>query len=263
MSLLSEFINTDFFATHPQFKTTVSLIITGSVCLGEYDEFSDIDVEFSFADESIRPELDLIVKDYKKTLKQRMIPIQFHSNKTFDEIQKHHITGWKNDDSLREYATALIVCDPKKQFRTFQKKIKWYPRNILKEKLSWLYAEAVFTIVDRFSIAKKRGDVYYGDVMKLHIMRLLGNAILMLEKEYPSFDKHLQKRLKRIPGAKKFLTEFNGLLNQTDFAKTEKGLIQLLKIVEEKLIIAKFTTKKDEQYWVDLRPTEQVTILSR
>lgn len=263
LDLLRDFIESEFFAQHPEYRSKLSLIITGSVSLGQYDRYSDMDVEFAFAEEKDRIALDVLVKTYKKSLKKREIPIQFHPSKTFDEIREHHVSGWKNDDSLREYATALIVFDPQGLFFALQQKIKWYPRDVYKEKLCWLYAEAVFTFVDRFAIAKKRADVYYAEAMKLHVIRLLGNAILMLQKEYPSFDKHLHKRLSTLKSEVKFVRLFDQALISHDMTKTEKALKQLLSLVEAKLIAKKIVSKKDQQYWIDLRPKYQVEIISR
>ncbi len=260
---LADFFETDFFAKHSHYRGKLSLILTGSIPLGDYDQYSDLDAEFCFQHEADRAELKKIVKTYKQSLKKRNIPIQLHPSKTFTEIREHQIRGWTNDDAIREYASALIVIDPDDRYALLQKEIKWYPKDVYKEKMHWLFAEAVFTYADRFLIAKKRGDLYYMEAMKIHLMRLLGNAMLMLHKDYPSFDKHLYSRLMKLPQETTFVRVFDRLLQTSEPSKMDKISRQLLNIVEKKMITAKLTTKRDQRYWIDLRPKYQVEILSR
>lgn len=262
VELLRDFIKQDFFLKYPQYADKLSLIITGSVALGVYDRYSDMDVEFCFEDEKDREELAKIVKAYKQSLKKRKISIQFHPSKTFEEIRVHQVSDWNKDDALREYATALVVRDPSGSYATLQKKIAWYPKDVYKEKMQWLFAEVVFTYADRWKIANQRKNVYYAEAMKIQVMRLLGNALLMLNKQYPSFDKHLRARLQTC-ASKKFLQIFDRLLEQKSGKGVDSMLKQLLSLVETELIQKKLAPKKDQLYWMDLRPKFRVEILSR
>lgn len=186
-----KFIETDMFGRYPELRGKISLIITGSVPSGHYDLYSDIDTEFFYSSEKDREKMNVIVREYKKSLQDRHLPIQFHPAKTFAELKREHLTSWAYDDALREYSIALIVLDPGQRFKKIQSAIKWYPKSILREKINWLVAEAVFHFEDRFKIAVKRKNTLYAYSVRSHIVKLLGNVVLLSEGRWSVFEKHL------------------------------------------------------------------------
>lgn len=49
----------------------------------------------------------------------------------------------------------------------------------------------MFEYEEHFKIAAERNDAYYLELAKLSILRLAGNALLLANKQWPEFDKHL------------------------------------------------------------------------
>lgn len=252
-----EFVEIDMFSRYPVLKNKISLIVTGSVPSGHYDEYSDIDTEFFYPNEKDREKINVIVKEYKTTLKERNIPVQFHPAKTFMELKKEHLAGWNNDDALREYSIALIVLDLHKSFEKIQSKIKWYPKDVLREKLQWLFSEAVFNFEDRFVTAIKRHNNLYTQSVRSTIIRLLGNALLMTNGHYPVYEKHLYTELKAF-GEKDFCKKVDGLLLTTNTVEMYKKLQVLILLIEKRLTKDGWIKKETKEYWMTLRPKYRV-----
>lgn len=252
-----EFIEADMFSRYPFLKNKISLIITGSVPSGHYDAYSDIDTEFFYFNEKDREKINALVKDYKATLRERKIPVQFHPAKTFVELKKEHLSGWKNDDALREYSMALIVLDVEKRFQKIQSKIKWYPKDVLREKIQWLFSEAVFNFEGRFIVAVKRRNNLYLQSIRSLIVKLLGNALLMADGHYPVYEKHLYTELTSF-GEKDFCKKIDELLKITEAAKTQKKLKDLILSVEKRLIKNGWIKKEPKEHWIFLRPKYKV-----
>mgnify|MGYP001603960036 FL=1 len=243
--LFREFLESDMFRCYPVLKGKTSFVITGSIPSNHYDQYSDIDAEFFYTQEKEREEMNRIVKEYKTSLRERNIPIQFHPAKTFKEVKKEHLTGWNNDDALREYSTALIVLDPQSRFRKLQAQVKFYPWNVLKEKINWLFAEAVFHYHDRYLVALMRGNDLFAEAVKLRIMKLLGNAMLMAAQKFPAFDKHLYAEIREL-GDRKLLTTIDQIMTKPVRGSSEL-VERLLKIVESKLIKEGWIKKQDKE----------------
>ncbi|MFH1253708.1 MAG: nucleotidyltransferase domain-containing protein [Candidatus Uhrbacteria bacterium] len=252
-----EFIETDMFSHYPFLKNKISLIITGSVPSGHYDEYSDIDTEFFYSNEKDREKINAVVREYKATLRERNIPVQFHPAKTFVELKKEHLTGWNNDDALREYSLALIVLDAGNRYQKIQSAIKWYPKDVLREKLQWLFAETIFNFEDRFTVAvKRRNNLYLHSVRSL-IIKLLGNVLLMTGGHYPVYEKHLYTELKTFD-EKSFCQKVDGLFIITDMVEMQKKLGDLILSVEKRLIKDGWIKKETKEYWMILRPKYRV-----
>lgn len=252
-----EFIEGDMFGRYPELRGRISLIITGSVPSGHYDEYSDIDTEFFYSSEKDREKMNVIVREYKKTLQDRHLPIQFHPAKTFTELKREHLTGWEHDDALREYSIALVVIDPGQRFTKIQSTIKWYPKAILREKINWLVAEAVFHLEDRFKTAVKRKNRLYAYSVRSHIVKLLGNAVLLSEGRWSVFEKHLFTELVSAK-ERNFCKKVDDVLKQTSLGDMEKSLGLLLAYTQNRLVKAGWIRKEPKDYWMALRPKYRV-----
>lgn len=257
VALFREFIEVDLFGRYPELRGKISLIITGSVPSGHYDEYSDIDTEFFYSSEKDREKMNAIVREYKKSLLDRHLPIQFHPAKTFAELKKEHLTGWGHDDSLREYSIALVVLDPGQRFSKIQSTIKWYPKAVLREKINWLVAEAVFHFEDRFKTAVKRKNTLYAYSVRSHVVKLLGNAILLSEGRWSVFEKRLFTELVSAE-ERNFCRKVDDVLKQTNLAVMEKSLGRLLIYTQSRLIKAGWISKEPNDYWIALRPKYRV-----
>ncbi len=261
VSLFREFLEDDLFRRYPELVGNVSVIITGSIPSGHYDQYSDIDTEFFYTQEGDRKKMNAFVKEYKASLRQRKLPIQFHPAKTFREVKKEHLTGWGHDDSLREYSSALSVIDPQDRFQKLQQQIKWYPKDVLQEKINWLFAEAVFSYYDRYVVALKRGNAHYAEAVKLHILKLLGNALLMTAHTFPVFEKHLYFEIREL-GDRKLLFFFDEMIAGRSSTTQNNVVRKFLNVVERRLIIDGWIQKKPKGYWILLRPKYKVELVS-
>lgn len=134
VDLFREFIEKDWLSHHPEFKEKVSLVITGSVPSNHYDQFSDIDCDILFEDESDRAVIKDAVKKYKVSLRERKLPIQLHTPMMLSELQ-NSLSSWDHDSALREHAGALIVLDPHDRYKAIQSQIKRYPKDVFQEKI--------------------------------------------------------------------------------------------------------------------------------
>ncbi len=245
------------FSRYPELRERISVIITGSVPSGHYDQHSDIDTEFFYVSEKDRTKMNALVKDYKKSLNERKIPVQFHPAKTFGELKKEHLAGWEHDDSLREYSMALVVVDPGSRFKKIQSTIKWYPKDVLREKIDWLFAEAVFHFEDRLKIAVKRRNNLYAQSVRSHIIKLLGNALLLCEGRWSVFEKHLATEL--LAGKERvFCQKVGAALFETRLEDIEKTVGDILRYTEKRLMKAGWIQKKSSEYWHGLRPKYKV-----
>jgi len=252
-----EFIEADMFVRYPFLKNKISLIITGSIPAGHYDEYSDFDTEFFYSNEKDRQKINTLVKEYKVTLRERKIPVQFHPAKTFIELKKEHLAGWNNDDALREYSMALIVLDAEKRFQKIQAGIKWYPRDVLQEKIQWLFSEAIFNFEDRLVVAAKRNNNLYLHSVRSLIVKLLGNTLLMAGGHYPVYEKHLYTELKDF-GEKIFCQKVDCLLVTTNIVEMKNKLRDIISLVEKRLIKNKWIKKETKEHWMLLRPKYKV-----
>lgn len=259
-ALVNQFIEDDFYVHFPKLRKKVSLIIVGSVATGNYDKLSDIDVEIICSNKKYRDAYRAGIKGYKRHIRNIGEPLQFHKAKTYSEII-NNLSDWKNDGALREYSQALVVEDPNGQFKKIQKRFTYYPAVVYKEKVNWLFAETVFQLRERFSVAAKRGDKYFGEVVKVQIIRLLLNAVLMMNEKFPSFDKHVFQDVKKIHETPAdLLRNIEDLLTSHQFSVTQPLLGAAVQVVEQALITRGLITKHPDQYWLDLRPKNQVQL---
>lgn len=261
VSCFRDFLEGDLLRRYPNLEGKISVVITGSIPSGHYDKYSDIDTEFFYTQEGDRKKMNALVKAYKISLRQKKLPIQFHPAKTFREVQKQHLDGWDHDDALREYSTALIVIDPQNRFKNLQAQIKWYPKNVLTEKINWLFAEAVFHYHDHYVVAYKRGDYFYAESVKLRIIKLLGNALLLSAHTFPVFDKHLYVAIRALAD-RKLLALLDEIITGRPTSRESKGVGKLLNVVEGRLIKDGWIKKKPKDYWILLRPKYKVEMVS-
>lgn len=258
IKMVSDLFENDFLKKYPYFKNKISVIIVGSVANSSYDKYSDIDLDVLFEKVDDFDKLLSCIKEYKKELRKDNIPIQIHIPKTYAAANEQ-LMNWEKDGMLREYSKALIVLDPKDRFKKMQKIYRWYPKEIFKEKLLWLFAEIIFEYEERYLIAIKRKDDYFGEVIKLKILKYLFTILLMVNKKYPAFDKHLMndiKNIKNLPVG--FLKMSQKILKSHNLLKNDKYLKEIIAMVESLLINSKFIKRENKQYWISLRPKHVV-----
>ncbi len=256
--VVNGFFEEDFFSKYPELKNSISIIIVGSIATANYDKYSDIDLDVLFSNEKDFDSLLAKIKRYKNELRAKNIPIQIHRPRTYKEIDSA-LKSWEKDGMLREYSQAVVVSDPKNRFKTIQSKYKWYPKNIFKEKLLWLFAEMIFEYEERYLVAVRRGDIYFGEVVKMKVLKYLLTILLLVNKKYPAFDKHLYQDIKTITTLPKgFLKVVEKTIASHSLRKNEKNLSQAITLVESHLIKNKYIKKESREYWIDLRPKNKV-----
>lgn len=257
VGLVKDFVNKIFFDKFPKIKTHCSVIISGSIAFGNYDKYSDIDVQFIFPEKFISGNRDKL-KKHKIKLRNKERQIQIFL-KNFTNIRND--LNWDQDIKLRLFHDALIVHDPKNKFKALQNKIKWYPKNIYNEKLNWLFAETVFQITDRYQTAMRRNDAFNILFYKTSILQLLMLTSLLLNNEYPTYRKHLYSFFKKLPDMPK---GSKNLINKILKEKNPKVIFRLLNkaknIFEKELIKKKLIKKHDDLYWIDLRPKHKIQL---
>lgn len=256
--ICQEIILVDF----SEFKDKVSFIMIGSAATGDYNKDSDLDIMLIF-----HKEADL--KKYKfKIFDKYRVPtspfaqstIEFHGKNmiSFQQVEgmiKNFSTDWK----LPELHSALILHDPKNKYTNLIKKYNWYSRDVYQSKLRWLFADASFYLNLRYKGALKKNNFYYAEICKLRIIKHLINAILLLNKKFPSPDKHLTEALEKIK-AKKEIMLINKLVKSTNHDKNFIMLNELYLKVEKELLKQKITKKGNRKYWQFLTPQIKVDL---
>lgn len=256
--LLQDFLEKDLYLLFPEFRHTASVIVIGSVATGVYDMYSDIDLVLLFQDQKELEDYRPKIKEYKQHLKELGVPIQVHTPVTYTQVESS-LADWQDDSLLREYSQALIVHDPEDRFRTLQQKFSYYPGDVYQEKVRWLFAEIIFQSKERLEIAVARKDEYFCEVIKVHLVRLFMNTVLLLHRQWPSFDKHLYQDFKKVATKDEVLlvTEF---LFEKDVAKLSTFASQIKAYLETLLVEAKVIQKETDEYWIDARPKYQVKL---
>ena len=256
--VVNSFFEKDFFVKYPELKSKISIIIVGSIATANYDKHSDIDLDVLFSNEKDFDGLLTKIKQYKRELRDKNVPIQIHRPRTYKEIDSA-LKSWGKDGMLREYSQSVIVTDPKNRFKAIQSKYKWYPKDIFDEKLLWLFAEMIFEYEERYLIAVRRKDTYFGEVVKMKVLKYLMTILLMTNKKYPAFDKHLYQDIKKIKTLPKgFLQVVEKIIKSHSLSQNEKNLSHAIKLVESHLIKNKYIKNESRQYWIDLRPKHKV-----
>lgn len=247
-----------FLKNFPDLKNKAAVVLIGSIGYGLYDDNSDIDVSVILPENLLGTYKDKI-KEYKAELKQQDRQTQLFYNTTFEQLQS--LSDWQDDLRLREFAGAIILHDPQRSFKKIQKRIAWYPKDVYREKINWLFAEAVFELSDRYTTAVKRKDPFYGTLSKLKVMQLLMTIVLLLNKEYPIYDKHLYRFQKRLDFVSlKHHTLLKRILAEANIQACLPLLFTLKDQIEEILIAKRLIGKHGDEYWIDLRPKYSVKL---
>ncbi|MCR4312212.1 MAG: DUF4037 domain-containing protein [Candidatus Uhrbacteria bacterium] len=243
-------LESQFFAHHPLFRKKMSVFISGSVANDRYDALSDVDVEIVAHEERDLSKLTEYIKTWKR---ERGHPrMQIYAPVTLAEIRSR-LEGWEHDAALRDVGNALIVHDPHDFFAKLQREFAWYPHDVLQEKLHWLYAEAFFALTERLPVALKRKDPFFPRVLTLHVVRLLLNALLMANKQFPAFDKHVFAEVRDLPGTPSTIVRrVKGIL--ADPAPSLTEMWALTRLVEAYLLKRKAIPRLSDEAWLRLRP---------
>lgn len=247
-------IEEQFFVHHPKFRPIVSIIIHGSVALDRYDAHSDVDIEVIAHNERDLPRLTDYVRVWKR--ERGHARLQIHTPTSLAAVRSR-LSGWEDDASLRTYASALVVHDPRGVFAKMQRAHVWYPVAIYREKMHWLFAEAVFLLVERYAVALKRKDPFYPRVLIVEILRHLMYALLMANKQFPAFDKHVFAEVRDLPGLPtQLIRELRYALTSEQLSFEE--LERVLDVAERYLLKRKVLPKLSRDAWIKLRPKHQV-----
>ena len=249
-------VEAQFFAHHPKFRNTVSIIVHGSVAHDRYDAHSDVDLEVIAHDERDLPRLVDYVKLWKR--ERGHARLQIHVPTSLLSVRQR-LEDWQYDAVLRTYAKALIIHDPRGAFAKMQRSFAWYPAPILREKMHWLYAEAVFLLAERYPVAVKRKDPFYPQVLTLEIVRYLMQALLMANKQFPAFDKHLFAEVRDLPALPAaIIRQIRTLL--TEEPHSFDDLEACVALVEAYLVKRKALPILSREAWLALRPKQRVDI---
>ncbi len=253
-----------FFVDFPEFKNKATILIGGSIANGFYDEHSDIDLSFIFHKEKDFKRYKWLIFDKYRTKNSifKGTSANIHGcNIRYLDLVKEEFSTYAEDWRMKEYSAALVIHDPQKKFQALQKKYQWYTDNMYLEKIHWLFADTSFQIFDRYESAIKRNDQFYAECLKVRIIRNIGNALLLLNHEFPVNDKHLFHallKLKKKPSQEVSLIV--KLLDTKDIKKIYKLLIKLRSLIEKKLLKAKFIKRKKPRDWVNVHPKHEVRI---
>lgn len=257
-SLVKSYLEETLFAESPNLKRDVIAVISGSIASGHYDQYSDIDLDFYCKDEVDVEQYKDSISRFKKSISmQKDLPIQIHRLKSLAATEKE-LTNYKNDNALRETARSLVVTDPDGNFSALQQRFEWYPDDVAMQKLQWLYAQLVFEYEEHFKIAAERNDAYYLEVAKLSILRFAGNALLLANKQWPAFDKHLVASLMDTDIDARLTSLFNKALAENE--NVTSIVSELVAAIERYLISGGYIPKESIKYWIDLRPTYSVNL---
>jgi hypothetical protein len=257
-SLVESYLEEALFTDSPHLKQDVIAVISGSIASGHYDQYSDIDLDFYCKNEADVEQYKNVISRLKKNISmEKDLPIQIHRLKSLAATEKE-LTNYENDNALRETARSLIVTDPDGNFSALQQRFEWYPDDVARQKLQWLYAQLIFEYEEHFKIAAERNDAYYLEVAKLSILRLTGNALLLANKQWPAFDKHLVASLRDAVIDPELIDLFNkALADREDISSTTKELVIAIELY---LVTGGYIPKESIKYWIDLRPTYSVSL---
>ena len=260
VNLVKTYLEENLFSTNPELKSDMSVAISGSIALGYYDAYSDIDLDFYCnSPEQVAKHKDKIVEFKQKVTQDKTVPIQVHSLKDLETIS-NDLSSWTKDHSLREMNRSLNVRDPRGSLTALQKKFSKYPEGVCHEKIQWLFAQLVFQYEEHFKPAIKRGDNYFTEVSKISIIRLSGNLLLVANKQWIAFDKHLFKTLNNTGCDPEVLEIIYQVIDSSGISNT-KAVESLMRVLENNLIDKNAIKKETTKYWIDMRPRYSVELL--
>ena len=262
--LCKQFLDEDFFVKFPELKNEISIAITGSVASGYQDEKSDLDLAIFFNNEEIFREYKFkIIDNYRDENKiSKISPIKFHGGnfKSFAELEEE-LSSWQKDWLLREISEAIILHDPNDVFVKIQQKYSWYPDEIFKDKMNWLFAESSFLIFDRYKTGMTRKSLFYVESVKIRIIGLSLITLIMLNKKYPKSEKHLQRDAAQSKdGSTEILNLLENILLEKESDKIFSNLCLLRNEIEKILIDRKIIAKEDTDHWIGLGTNYKIEI---
>lgn len=243
-------LENELFSDNQDLRQYLAVGISGSVAQGNYDNQSDIDLDFYLIDPENEQVIREAIKTYKNSLKKRTTPIQIHSIKNINDLDSM-FAEWKDDLGVSALSRSIIVLDKGNMLQELQTKYRWYPQEILCGKSEWLFAQLVFEQHEHWSVAYKRHDDYYIHVSALDIVRLAGNALLLAHNTFPVFDKHLKWALSNLPDSKEILSMIEELLSSP---RHESAIDAIIEYVEHTLIDKHLITRQSTKHWLDARP---------
>lgn len=256
--LVRNFVEQDFYSKFPELKDSVSIVATGSVATQNYDQYSDIDLAIIFQNAEEAGKYLPVIKEYKKHIREIKEPIQVHKPTTYEEIESE-LTTWQQDNLLREYSQALVIEDPNDRFLKIQERFLYYPEEIFQEKISWLFAETTFQIKERLEIAVARKDIYFCEVVKMQIVRLFLNTLLLLNKKWPAFDKHLYQDVRKM--TKQYdISIVEKLIAEQEIEKLLPLVNQIKAQLEKLLLEANIIKHVTEKYWINISAKYQTKL---
>lgn len=106
-------------------------------------------------------------------------------------------------------------------------------------------------------MAVERQNTLYVSFLSLQIVKLLGNALVMMNNHYPVFEKHLYTTLQEL-GEDEFCAQIDLLLHAIGAEEIKQFTSAMIDSVERRLLEAGFIEKQPKSYWVQLRPKYQV-----
>jgi hypothetical protein len=195
-------------------------------------------------------------------LESKKKPIEVHGqNITFFKQIEKELELWKKDWMLREFSDASVMHDPKNKIKKLKEKYSWYPENVYLEKMSWLFAETTFLLMDRYKIGMERSNFYYTETIKMKIIRLFLASLVMANRQFPTSDKHLFNDVlknKSIPEQMK--QYFEKILKEKNPKAIFLQLKNLRGLIEKILMGKKLIKRNNEKYWIGFRATYKVEI---
>lgn len=245
---IRDYANETFFHRYPHLREVTAVVIVDSVAVGLYDEYSDVDVKFIFPQEVVDRQSEEFAA-YEEEIAQQNEHIQFIFRDTYEGLEQL-AEAWDNDPLTGEFASALIVQDPLKQFAIIQQKLQWYPPHILREKLNWLFGQIVFQTEHFYTVSAAREDAFFNLIIKGRLIEMFMGITFLLNEKYPVGKKiylYFQRLPYIPPGLDKLIAE---LLTEPSGKRGLELVRKGRQILEKELLGRELIPRADEAYWM-------------
>lgn len=242
-----DYLRDNLFVKTPQLSDLTALVIVGSVSTGDYDKFSDIDINV------VLPETEdnFALKNFKDELKHNGSNIELRFARNYEILEKY--LNWNDDFILGEYQNGIVLQDPTGRFRELISKFSWYPPEVYQNKVDWIFHEITFSIYKDFEPLTRRSQTnrFLVEVLRVRIARYLLTALRLINKKYPIHDKKLYVNTKNLVGeVHPIIKAIDNLLGEQDILRIYEILKQVRTNLETELVNKGLLKKESIETWL-------------
>jgi predicted nucleotidyltransferase len=253
-----DYLRNNLFVKTPQLSDLTALVIVGSVATGDYDKFSDIDVNVLLPE----TEDNSALKNFKEELKRNGSNIELRFARNYEVLEKY--LNWNDDFILGEYQNCIVLQDPTGRFKEILSKFSWYPPEIFQNKVDWIFHEITYSIFKDFEplIKRPENNRFLVEVLRVRITRYALTALRLLNRKYPIHDKKLFVNTKKLVGeTNPIITPIKGLLEEKDILNIYEIIKQIRIELETELINAGLLKKENIETWLSYTTKNKNKIL--